>query len=520
MNEPHRFDRRRRLLHRAGFVAWVAGCTVVLVSMLYSPTVEVGPGPVDARVRPSLHGTTDLAVPPLGAVRARTHIAPVTLGIELRQVDVLEIVGSAGDQDPRALDDPFELIEAQVRDDIGPALLQLAVRMLALSSLVGAGAALAFPGRRSIRRIGLGAVIGPATIILMLVPAAATYDAGAFDRSPELVGELGSAPQLLARVGSLETRFGSVESRVRVLSAKIADLYSATITEDIVSADGEVVLLHVSDLHLNTVGLALARQLAHSFDVDAVIDTGDITSFGFEPESAFLDLFEGFGVPYYLVAGNHDSAAVRARLADNPDITLLDGDMVDVGGVTILGMSDPTDTALRRVPRATLDRTYRSQFDQTSALVEQEQPDLLMVHNPVQARPVYSKVPTVAAGHLHTSRLEVVDGTIVAIVGSSGATGVGDLLVESTNDYEFELLRYRDGRLVAVDRLRLEGAAGDFVLQRIRLDDPEDTTDDVDDEGADEPSLEEVRENDPGAATTTTVDAGDLPGTTTDGDGP
>ena len=110
MNEPHRFDRRRRLLHRAGFVAWVAGCTVVLVSMLYSPTVEVGPGTVDARVRPSLHGTTDLAVPPLGAVRARTHIAPVTLGIELRQVDVLEIVVSAGDQDPRSLDDPFELI--------------------------------------------------------------------------------------------------------------------------------------------------------------------------------------------------------------------------------------------------------------------------------------------------------------------------------------------------------------------------------------------------------------------------
>ncbi len=520
MNEPRHADRRRRLVQRAGFVAWVAGCTIVLVSMLYSPTVEVGPGTIDARVRPSLHGTTDLAVPPLGAIRARTHIAPVTLGFELRQIDVLEVVGSVDEQDPRALDDPFELIEAQVRDDIGPALVQLSVRMLALASLVGAGAALAFPGRRTIRSVALGAVIGPTTIAVMLIPAAATYDAGAFDRSPELVGELGSAPQLLARVGSLETRFGSVESRVRVLSTKIADLYSATITEDIASADGEVVLLHVSDLHLNAVGLALARQLAHSFDVDAVIDTGDITSFGFEPESAFLDLFDDFGVPYYLVAGNHDSAAVRERLADNPNVSLLDGDVVDVGGVTILGVSDPTDTALRRVPRATLDRTYRAQFDRTSRLVAQQRPDLLMVHNPVQARPVYGKVPTVAAGHLHTSRLEVVDGTVVAIVGSSGATGVGDLLVESTNDYEFELLRYRDGELVAVDRLRLEGAEGDFVLHRIRIDEPDDTTDDVDDEGADEPSLEEVREKDPAAATTTTVDPADLPGTTDDGDGP
>ncbi len=520
-DEDH--PRRRQLLRRAGFVVWVAGVTVVLVSMLYSPTVKVGPGTIDARVRPALRGTTELAVPPLGAVRARTHLAPVTLGIELRQVDVLDVVGSAQDQDPRALDDPFEVIEEQVRDDIGPALAQLVLRMLVLSCLVGAGAALAFPGRRSARRIAMGAVIGPATVTLMILPAAATYDAEAFDRSPELVGELGSAPQLLARVGSLETRFGSVESRVRVLSAKIADLYSATITDEIAAADGEVVLLHVSDLHLNTVGLAIARQLAQSFDVDAVIDTGDVTSFGFEPESAFLDLFDGFDVPYYVVAGNHDSAAVRERLADNPNVTLLDGDVVEVGDVTILGMSDPTDTALRRIPRATLDRTYRAQFTETAELVDEEKPDLLMVHNPVQARPVYGQVPSVAAGHLHTSRLEVIDGTVVAIVGSSGATGVGDLLVESGNDYEFELLRYRDGVLVAVDQLRLEGAAGDFVLHRIRIDDPDDTADDIDDEGADEPSLEEVRERDPDAATTTTVDPADLPGattSTTDGEGP
>lgn len=516
-----------RILRRAGFVIWVSVLTIVLVSMLYSPTVDVGPGTIDARIRPALSGTTELSVPPLGAVRAGTHLAPVTLGVELRQVDVLDVVGSAEDQDPRALDDPLEVIEAQVRDDIGPALVQLVLRMLLLSCLVGAGAALAFPGRRTARRIALGALIGPATVTVMLVPAAATYDAGAFDRSPELVGELGSAPQLLARVGSLETRFGSVESRVRVLSAKIADLYSAAITEDIAASDGEVVLLHVSDLHLNTVGLALARQLARSFDVDAVIDTGDITSFGFEPESAFLDLFDRFGVPYYLVAGNHDSASVRERLAGNPDVTLLDGDVVDVDGITILGMSDPTDTALRQIPRATLDRTYRSQFATTTELVAEAQPDLLMVHNPVQARPAYGKVPTIAAGHLHRTRLEVVDGSIVAIVGSSGATGVGDLLVDSTNNYDFELLRYRDGVLVAVDQLRLEGAAGDFVLHRNLIDDPDDTTDDVDDEGADEPSLDQVRESDPDAATTTTVDPAKLPGatdltntTTTDGDGP
>lgn len=510
----------RRVLHLAAFVAWVAALTVVLVSMLYSPSVQVGPGTIDARIRPSMRGSTELAVPPLGAVRARTHLAPVTLGLELRRVDVLEVVGSADDQDPRALDDPFGLIEAQVRDDIGPALAQMAWRLLVLACLVGTGAALAFPGHRSVRRVAAGAAIGPATVILMLLPVAASYDADAFERSPELVGDLGSAPQLLARVGSLETRFGSVESRVRVLSSRIADLYSATITDEIASADGEVVLLHVSDLHLNAVGLALARQLADSFDVDAVVDTGDITSFGFEPEAAFLDLFDGFGVPYYLVAGNHDSAAVREHLRDNPDVTLLDGDVVDVAGLKILGLSDPTDTALRRIPRATLDRQYRAQFAQTTALVAKERPDLLLVHNPVQARPAYGEVPSIAAGHLHESRIEVIDGSILTIVGSSGATGLGNLFTDTSDNYEFELLRYRDGTLVAVDQIRLVGADGDFVLHRIRIDDPTDTTGDVDDDGIDEPPLEEVRERDPEAATTTALDPIELPGATpTTGDG-
>src|SRR5690606_3397627 len=125
--------------------------------------------------------------------------------------------------------------------------------------------------------------------------------------------------------------------------------------------------------------------------------------------------------------------------------------MVEIEGITVLGVADPTETALRRIPREQIDETYRGQFPSTRRLVRDLEPDLLMVHNPVQARPALGEVDTVVAGHVHTTRFEVVDGTVVAIVGSSGATGVGDLLTEDDNPYAFQLLRYVDRRLVAID---------------------------------------------------------------------
>ena len=231
-----------------------------------------------------------------------------------------------------------------------------------LSVVAGLMGALTFPGRRSLRRCVAGALLGPLTAAAMVGPVALGYDADALARRPVLSGQLGSAEELLGRVARLETPYGSVESRSRVLAERLAGLYSASLTDEISRSDGEVVLLHVSDLHLSAVGAAMTAELARSFQVDAVIDSGDITSFGFEPEAEFVAPLDDLEVPYLLVAGNHDSAGVRGRLAASAVVRLLDGDSVDIRGVRVLGIGDPTMTALERVPRAQLDRQYRNQF--------------------------------------------------------------------------------------------------------------------------------------------------------------
>jgi hypothetical protein len=54
----------------------------------------------------------------------------------------------------------------------------------------------------------------------------------------------------------------------------------------------------------------------------------------------------------------------------------------------------------------------------------------------------------------------------VSVVGSTGATGLGSLLTEADLPYSADLLRFRHGKLVAIDRLEVVGVSGDLVVQR------------------------------------------------------
>ena len=523
-------SRLRRTLDRVGrsklaFALWVVVVTLVLVTLAFRATTSVGPGAIQARFAPTLDGGTELSVPPLGWVRAETHAAPVRLRFELRELDLLDAIGPDDDLG-------IEGIEQEVYDDIPGAIRQLALFAVGGAALAGLAAALAFPGRRSLSRLAVGAVLGPVTVGALVAPAAIGFSPERFEEQPQLAGPLRSAPELLQQVGSLQTRFGSVESRTQVLAERITGLYSAAVTGDISRSDGEVVLLHVSDLHLNAVGLSLAQDLARNFEVDAVVDTGDITSFGFGLEAGFVELLEGFEVPYYVVAGNHDSEEVRAQLARSDAVRYLDGEVVDIGGVKVLGVGDPTVTALRDIPPEQIERTYRRQYPSTRRLVRAEQPDLLLVHSPVQARPVVGDVPVVAAGHLHRNTFEVVDGSVLTVLGSSGAAGLENLLVDEGQPYRFQLLRFLDGELVAIDQIELRGADGDFFLERRLIGPEEEETDgDALTEQVDEPSLEEVDsedleqlptsssssvpDEDSDGAPSTTISTGSVPSTTT-----
>lgn len=291
------------------------------------------------------------------------------------------------------------------------------------------------------------------------------FDLDAFSE-PRLEGELARVPDLVTVAEQSLADLDVVRSRVNVVSDRLTDLYAASVGELPGGASGETAILHVSDLHLNPLAAALVVELADDLDVDAILDTGDLTSFGLPLEARIGEVLGDASVPYYFVPGNHDSPANRRELAEVPGITLVDGDVVEVGDVRILGVADPTFTADNQVSTRDANELKKASAASVARLVRRTRPDVLAVHDLRQANDSPGEVAVVIAGHTHERSTTEVDGTRLLTVGSTGATGLGDFLVETSRPYEAQVLRFRGGVLVAIDYLTLQGVGGDFVLDR------------------------------------------------------
>jgi len=450
-------------------LAFVAGlvAAVAVAGFTSRTTGTVGVGTVELSLRPGGHARTSLVLPPLGSVTARTHDLPVTVTAEVKALDVERVQELVDAPDPAATarSDAVRGFDRQLR--------RMALRTVALSAVVGAAACVLLPRRRW-RWLPVGALGGVVGAGLLLGSVWRSYDVMAFERSPTFRGELERAPALLETVRRHVEDVDVVRSRVGTLGARIAELYTATAGEDLGSRAGTRVL-HVSDVHSNPLGVEVARRLIDSFDVEAVLDTGDLTTFGSPVETRIADLVADLGVRYVLVPGNHDSPENRFVFAQVPHIEVLDGTTTRIDRVSVLGIADPTFTADNEVSTEAANDTKDRLATRVGRTVRRADPDVLAVHDLRQAADAVGHVPVVVAGHSHRRSAKVVDGTLLLTVGSTGATGLGSFTTETDLAYEAQVLHFRGRRLVAIDYISLKGLGGGFTVDHVVLDGDEPT---------------------------------------------
>ena len=99
-----------------------------------------------------------------------------------------------------------------------------------------------------------------------------------------------------------------------------------------------------------------------------------------------------------------------------------------------------------------------------SERVLEEAPDVLAVHDSILASASFGSVPLVLAGHTHERGEVQGGGTLLLTVGSTGATGLKHLTVESGRRYEAQILYFEGTTLTAVDYVSLADVGGDFEL--------------------------------------------------------
>ena len=459
--QPPRSRQTRRLLRY--LIVFCAGAlgALILLRFVPLPTQELGP----ARVRTSAQlgaGRTAFVIPPLGQISARTHNTPLLFRLELVQLDIPELGLAVSTSEGR------RELTARIQRDLRGVLVRAGVLLVVSGGVTGALIGALIPYRKW-KYIVAASAGGLLAVGSMFGLAIATFDPQGW-RQPRFSGTLARAPDMLEAVNRNLGSIDNLRDRFEVASERISGLVAllARPLED--PAGGTIALLHVSDIHSNPVGVEVTRQLARQFDVSAVIDTGDLTSFGSPVEARIGDLLDNFPVPYMFVPGNHDSIANRAEIARIEDVTLLDKRARTVGGLDVLGWGDPTFTASNEISTEEGNEVREEEGEAVAAEVDALSPNVLAVHDQRLAQDSYGLVPLVISGHTHEREMRVEDGTVQLVVGSTGATGLGSFTIEADLPYEAQIIYFRDGLPVAVDYVSFRSLGAEFDIERTTID--------------------------------------------------
>lgn len=462
---------RRRFLVALEVIA--VGLLGAVLGLLVAADVrtDVGPFQADMTLRPAVSGSTVVELPPLGELQLDTHASPVRLGVRITQL--------RGDAARAIAADPASLqgLGSEVDRDLRAGLRDLLLRT-AIVTVLGA-AALGMLVFRRWRTTLAATLTGVAALACVGGVTALTLDQRALSE-PRFTGLLASAPTAVGDVRDIVERFDAYSLQLGRLVSNVSELYAVTSRLPVFTPDdGTIRVLHVSDLHLNPGSYGLMSTVVKQYGVDLVLDTGDSTDLGSAPESRYVEGIRTLGVPYAWVRGNHDSRLVQDSVRRQPATTVLDGpQIVEVAGLRLLGQGDPRFTPDKSTrdddaPPAVLELVGSQLLEAYDAVAVP--PDVVLVHDPISARPLLGQVPLVLAGHAHERRVEQADGTVLMVQGSTGGAGLRALEGEDPTPVTLSVL-YLDPetrRLQAYDDITLGGlGASDARITRRVVEQP------------------------------------------------
>ncbi|MEV1287223.1 metallophosphoesterase [Micromonospora sp. NPDC049679] len=468
---------------RAGIalsVLTVALIGVVIGVLLGANTkANIGPFNAEMTIRPSLSGGTDVVIPPLGSLLLDSHDGPVHLSVQLGTLDQLRT---------RALiDDPAGIARASETavQDVTRGIIRLGVRTLAVSVLCALLlAALVF---RNVRRVAWSGLLALIITGGSLGIAGLTLRTQSIEE-PRYEGLLVNAPAVVGDARRIANDYNMYSEQLQQLVGNVSRIYTTVSTLPLYDpAPGTKRVLQVSDLHLNPTAWQMIRTVVEQFNIDAVIDTGDITDWGSEPEGSFVSAIGALKVPYIFIRGNHDSARTAATVAGQRNAIVLDNSMTTVAGLTIAGIGDPrftpdkeTSPAGSGLSKSAAEQVMGTGERLANTIRASGQPvDIALVHDPESAGALSGVCPLVLAGHVHKREvrtLKQVPGappTRLLVEGSTGGAGLRGLEGEAPTPLSMSVLYFSKERtLQAYDDIQVGGTGQSQVtLERHVIND-------------------------------------------------
>lgn len=418
---------------------------------------------VGLSVHSSLVGKTRLEIPPVGEVTANTHKTPISLSISLESIDLdrLKKLLAQGPVQDKLLSEAKNVLFSEIR--------RFVYLTLAIGFAGGVFGVLVLQGKR-LKELLAGGAIGLIVVALLLGGTYKTFDVQKFS-NPEYEGALKAAPWMIGLVQEGLSTVNTWGKEMRFIANNLYGLFQRVESLQAVSpGEGEIKVLHVSDIHNNPVSFDFIDQVAKTFGVDFVIDSGDMSDFGTPLESAMLERVKNLKVPYVFVPGNHETSGIIDDLKKTPNIIVIDSGVKGIKGLKIAAIGDPSShTSDYHAPDQSQIDVYSAKLQQIIEL-SKVNPDIVVAHNPNIAQNFWGKYPVVLCGHDHQYKIKVKPNFVMIDAGTSGAAGIGAFRTKAEIPYTFVLLHFdrsKNGlKLKYTDTISISNKQSGYSLER------------------------------------------------------
>jgi len=425
---------------------------------------------VELGVRPALRGQTRLVFTPLGEIRARTHHTPLVLSVSLSGISLEKLQALVAHPPPQAK------LQHDLEQTARDRLTRFALHQVLVGALGGLLAPLLLRARR-VRSWLFSVFLGGGATAGLLLVTLHSYDRTAF-RSLTYVGSLRQAATIVSLVRGAFDNGEALSQKLRLVAVNVNTLYGRISAMPALEPGVKTVrILHISDIHNNPAAIGFVDELASRFGVNAVVDTGDLTDYGTPVEAPLSQALGRLPMPHVFVAGNHDSQATVRGVAATRNGIILDGQPVQVAGLTVIGAPDPSSA------RAGLGSVDTSAAALTAAAGQLADtvgempvpPDIVCVHNPAQADPLRGKVPLILCGHLHRASIDTQGITVICNAGTTGGAGLRYFDRSEGVPLSAAVLTFAltpKPRLLFIDSIILNGSLSEYSLTRRTFRDP------------------------------------------------
>lgn len=413
-------------------------------------------------------GATEISIPPLGSISAATHKTPVGIHITLESIDfdfLGRVIADVKDQDQL-----LQLVRTQAAEVLRLYIARLLV--LAFTGGLAGGLLLGYHRWDAYFRAGIGGLLVAA---MMLVMTYCTYRVDNF-QSPKLNGVLEAAPWMVDMAEKAVAEIQELNDRLQIVAGNLSSMLERLEQmEPTGNIDGNVKILHVSDIHNHPAAFGLIKQIVDSQEINFVVDTGDLSDYGTILESLLTKELPKLSVPYVFIPGNHDSPTSLEALEKYENVVVLDEEVIEIDGVKIFGVADPASFGHHLISAS--EEKYPNHTNYLKQLLSTLKVDIIAVHRPKLAHNLAGFAPIILHGHDHSSKVTTTKETVIIDAGTTGGAGIRRLQVLDDVPLTLALLHlnYGEGQKawkpVAVDMITLDDGTNKLSVERILLPD-------------------------------------------------